>query len=201
MTRRAGFALLLGLTHLSGCMSWSVSEPGPPIASSHPPRIADRVLLQVEDAGVAWSRGRMGEVTRQTLIELGCFREVYYPDTPRRAPPLLISMEAVGRIDEHRSAVIGKTIAIVLLAFLPVGVVTFDTDFTLEATAILSKNGRVLREVDLITTARTSVTLFHDRETAEAALGEAMFQHLAAQLAVRLTPVSSSLGPPSAVRN
>ncbi len=197
----AAFLLLFVATHGTGCMSWSVGEPRPAIVAARPGPVADRAILEVDDSRVSWSRGRMGALTRQTLIELGSFREVYYPVEPRNAPPLRIAIEAVGRESEKPGIRTLKVIFIVALGFLPVGVVTFDKEFTLEAKATLWLNGTVLQQLDLATSARMSSTLFYDRATAEETLGGAMFLHLAAQLAVGLTPVSASFQPPLAARN
>jgi hypothetical protein len=134
----------------------------------------------------------MGELTRQTLIELGSFREIYYPVEPRNAPPLRVAIEAVGRAHEKPGIRTLKVLFIVALGFLPVGVVTFEKDFTLEAKATFWRNGTVLQQLDLATSARMSSTLLYDRATAEEALAEVMFQHLAAQLAVGLSRVARS---------
>ena len=70
---------------------------------------------------------------------------------------------------------------------------TYDRDYTLNARATFWSNDIVLQQLDLATAARMNFTLFHDRASAEKTLGEVMFQHLAAQLAIRLKPVPSGL--------
>ena len=190
-TGRGGLALLLVATCLGGCASWRAGEPGPPIVGDRPRPIADRVVLEVDETGVAWSRGRMGEVTRQSLIELGSYREVLYADEPLKPPPLRLAIAAVGSTSENSAASTGKKFFIGVLVLLPGGVVTFEKNFTVEARATFSRKGQVLQQIDLANSARLNYTLLYDRGTAEKTLGEAMFQHLAAQLAVRLAPVSA----------
>ena len=137
---------------------------------------------------------------RQRLIELGSFREVYYPVEPRNAPPLRISIEAVGRVSEDYVVGEGKVMLTGFLLFLPIGVVMFHRDFAVEARATFWRNGTLLQQVDLATTARMSAPLVRDRKRAERELPEAMFRHLAEQLAVQLVPVSASLGSPLAAQ-
>ena len=146
---RVGLALLLVATCLGGCASWRASEPGPPIVGGRPRPVADRVVLEVDEAGVAWSRGRMTEVIRQSLIELGSFREVLYADEPLAPPPLRLAIAAVGSASEDSLASTGKKIFIGVLALLPVGVVTFEKNFTVKARAIFYRNEEILQQIDL----------------------------------------------------
>ena len=191
---QGGLVLLLSATQLIGCLSVRVGEPGPSIVDGRPRPIADRVVLQVDETGVLWSHGRMGEVMQQALLELGSFREVYYPVEPSNPPPLRISIEAVGRVSEDYAVAFGKVLLTTVLAYLPIGIVMFHRDFALEARATFWRNGTLLQQMDLATTARMSAPIVRDRKEAEKVLPEAMFRQLAEELAVRLVPVSTSLG-------
>jgi hypothetical protein len=71
--------------------------------------------------------------------------------------------------------------------------VTFEKNFTVKARATFYRNEEILQQIDLASAARLNYTLLYDRGTAERTLREAMFQHVAAQLAVRLKPVPSGL--------
>jgi len=150
-------------------------------------------VLEVDETGVPWSDGRMGELTRQSLIELGSFREILYADEPLKPLSLRLAITAVGSVSENSAASTGKKIFIAVLALLPVGVVTFEKDFSVEARATFSRNGEILQQIDLVASARLNYTLLYDRGTAERTLREVMFQHIAAQLAVHLKPLPSGL--------
>ena len=185
--RRA--AVLAGLA-LAGCASWRVEDGPRPAPEGRPQRIADRVLLEVDERLVPWGDGELGEGLRQGLLELGSFDAIDYPVVPRDAPPLRLRVEAEGRVREQVAPGVAKAIFVGLLLFLPAGVVTFDKDYDVALTAELSLDGRALQRVAAQATERLRFTMFADRDGGERRVRERAFQQLATELALRLQPVA-----------
>ncbi len=155
--RRLFCAILI--LSLSGC-GWKVTPPPGFDNNKRENKIADQVFLKVNDSGVFWGGGKLGEIVRDTLVENGAFKEVYYPVEPRNPPPLRLTIDAKGAVDEEIGLGTVKSIIIGALFFIPVGIIRFNKDFTLEADVSLFKQNKEMRTFKIKSSTEISHTMF-----------------------------------------
>ncbi len=177
-------ALLLALI-MAGC-GWKVTPPPRPESPGSPLRVADRVVLQMSEAGVVWGGGQLGELTKNALVATGAFGEVYYPIEPRMSPPLRLAIDARGNVDEEVGWGVVKAIIIGALFFIPVGVIRFDKDFNLDAQVVLSDAGQEVQRFRVAGATHVAHTMFSAAEGYEPAARQAAATHLAEEIAAHL---------------
>lgn len=169
-------ALML-ITSLSSC-GWKVTPPpGQAVPTASRP-IAESVVLDVNDGGVIWGRGELGETVKQTLLEKGAFRQIHYPIVPRDPPANRLSIQANGVIEEEVGLGIVKSIIVGALFFIPVGIIRFNRDFVLDASVSYSENGKAARNFKVHTKTEISHTMFSQTDQYEPAARKAAFSHL-----------------------
>jgi len=136
------------------------------------------VVLDVNDGGVIWGRGELGETVKQTLLEKGAFRQIHYPIVPRDPPANRLSIQANGVIEEEVGLGIVKSIIVGALFFIPVGIIRFNRDFVLDASVSYSENGKAARNFKVHTKTEISHTMFSQTDQYEPAARKAAFSHL-----------------------
>jgi len=157
-----------------------------------PKRIAEGVVLKVNESAVVWGGGRLGGTVRDTLIALGSFDQVYFPVEPRNPPPLRLVIEASGTVQEEVGVGILKSFIIGCLAFIPVGIIRFDKTFELDATVVLLKEGQELRRFHIKSSTGVSHTMFSEIEEYEPAAQTAAFRDLGERIASELSGLAVS---------
>lgn len=186
MTRWMSKSLALLLAALMAACGWKVTPPPRPEGPGTPRRVADRVVLQMNEGGVVWGGGRMGELTRNALIASGAFSEVYYPIEPRTPPPLRLAIDARGNVDEEVGFGMVKAVIIGALLFIPVGLIRFNKDFTLDAQVVLLNGGQEVQRFQVSGATRIAHTMFSDTDSYETAGREAAAAYLAEAIAAQL---------------
>lgn len=169
------------IVSLTGC-GWKVTPPpGKALPATSGP-IAEAVVLDVNDGGVVWGKGELGEAVKASLLEKRAFGRVYYPIVPRNPPSYKLIIQAGGNIEEEVGLGIAKSIIVGALFFLPVGVIRFNRYFVLDAQVTYSADGKDVRHFS--TRARTEVshTMFSDTDEYEPAGRKAAFSHLADEI-------------------
>src|SRR5438445_6099036 len=116
--------LVLILFFLIGCVQPSFQVQGPAQGVALKAPLASEVLMEVDDAGVKWGSGKVGDVLKTALVKNRTFGQVYYPIYPTRAIPNKLQIVARGDM-EAESGAMGKAIVTGLLLFLPVGVLQY----------------------------------------------------------------------------
>lgn len=176
--------VLLAVT-MAGC-GWTVTPPSRPEGPAPPGRISDRVVLKLNEAGVVWGGGQLGDFTRSALIASGAFGEVYYPIEPPNPPPLRLSIDARGNVDEEIGLGIVKSVIIGALFFLPVGIIRFNKDFKLDAQVVLLEAGQEVQRYRVTGATRVAHTMFSDAAEYEPAARQAAATYLAAAIVAQL---------------
>jgi hypothetical protein len=173
---------------LLGC-GWKVTPPPGYDSNKRENRIADQVFLKVNDSGVFWGGGKLGETVRDTLVENGSFKEVYFPVEPRNPPPLRLMIDAKGNVDEEKGLGTLKAIFIGALFFLPVGIVRFNKDFNLEADVSLYKQNKELHTFKIKSSTEISHTMFSQATQYEPEARRIAFKDLGNKIAAELGKV------------
>ena len=165
---------------------WKVTPP--PFEQETVPHnlIADATVLTVNDGGVIWGRGELGEIVQKTLINRGAFKDIYYPVEPRNPPDYRLIITASGNIEEEIGLGIVKSIFIGMLFFIPVGIIRFHRDFVLDADVTLLKQGHELRHFNSKTETGVSHTMFSDANHYEPEARQKAFEDLALRIIVKL---------------
>ena len=140
----------------------------------------------MNEAGVVWGGGQLGEFTRTALVASGAFDEVYYPIEPRNPPPLRLTIDAGGEVDEEIGLGIVKSVIIGALLFLPVGIIRFNKDFNLDAQVVVLKAGQELQRFRVTGATHVAHTMFSDTAGYEPAARQAAAAYLAAAITAQL---------------
>jgi len=185
--RRSGTRLLAGILIVSvTACGWKITPPpGSKLPAAASP-VAEAVLLEVNDGAVIWGRGELGATLKQALQEKGAFHAVHYPVVPREPPPQRLTVTAKGGIDEEVGLGIVKSMIIGVLMFIPVGIIRFNRDFTLDAEVAYREAGREVRRFAVQSKTGVSHTMFSDTDEYEPAARKAAFGHLAQRIAEEL---------------
>jgi len=192
---RRVLALLLAV-QIAGC-GWKVIPPPLPQAP-HPVRlVAERALLKVSGAAIAWGSSGLGETVRDVLVASGTFREVYYPIEPRNPPSLTLAMTARGTVEESEAIGTLKAVVIGLFLFLPVGLIRFDKTFHLDTDVVLRDRDRELGRFQISSDTEISFTMFSTMEDYEPAARKAAFKDLGEHIAAQLSTLPPITPPPS----
>ena len=177
-------ALFLAICMI-GC-GWKVvplSRPEVPVA---PKLITERVLLRVDDVGVIWGGGRLGEIVRETLITEGAFQDVYYPIEPMSPPTFRLVITATGDVDEEVGLGLVKSVITGMLFFLPVGIIRYNKDFNLDAEVVLFKANEELHRFQVNNSTNISHTMFSDITSYETKARLVAFKNLGQQIVAHL---------------
>jgi hypothetical protein len=195
--KRPAYRLLaLFLAFWAPACGWKITPPAPPERIANPKKIAEGMVLKVNDSAVIWGGGRLGDIVRDTLVSSGTFGHVYFPIEPRNPPALRMAIDASGTVDEEVGLGIVKAALIGVLLFLPVGVIRFNKTFNLNATVALFDGSRELRRFQVTTATGVSHTMFSQIEDYETAAQTAAFRDLGERIAAELgtVPLSAQRG-------
>lgn len=173
---------------LVGC-GWKVTPPilDQQVLNQSP--ISEAAVLTVNDGGIIWGNGELGEIVRKTLIERGAFNEVYYPVEPRNPPDYRLRITASGNIDEEIGFGIVKSIFIGMLFFIPVGIIRFNKDFVLDADVTVIKQNQELLHFAIKTETEVSHTMFSHANQYEPVARQKAFEDLALRIISKLKSI------------
>lgn len=189
--RRRLLAIVLA-AQVAGC-GWTITPPAPlPAQRAH--LVADRVILKLDTAAMAWGGTGMGEAVRDALLAAGSFREIYYPIEPRNPPTWTLAITGRGTIDEHEVSGFFKAVLIGALFFLPEGVVRFDKTFHLDADVVLRDGQQQVARFQVSNDTEIHHTMFSHMEEYEPAARKVAFTDLGQRIAAQLDTVT----PPAA---
>jgi hypothetical protein len=151
--RPAGVALGVALVLACGCwVRVRVPEPEP---VAPPAAAAEALVLRVDEGGLVWGDGHLGDEVRRVLLASGHFDAVHYPLVPPDPPTLQLDLSVEGGMRENPwnlfAGVLTAYTAFLASAFMP-----FYADFELHGEGVLSRDGRELRRFPL--DLRTHVT-------------------------------------------
>ena len=189
-------ALLLAIS-LPGC--WSMRyRPGErewraPVEAGRP-----GIVVAVDEAGVAWGDGRLGDEIRTALAGSGLFEQAYYPIEPPAAPALRLEVEALA--DEDENVVWGTigALAIGYFLFLPALVFPFFDEFEIACSNRLLEDGAEVVSFEVKSEARFVHAIFASAQELRDEAREAVYRDLADQIAARLVEwhqASASIAP------
>ncbi|MBI4517270.1 MAG: hypothetical protein HY699_15805 [Deltaproteobacteria bacterium] len=116
----------------------------------------------------------------------GVFGEVHYPIEPRNPPPLRLVITARGEVKEDVAGGFIKAVVIGALLFIPVGIIRFSKDFTLDADVSLLDAGRQIQRFRIEGATQIAHTMFSDIAGYETEARRATAEYLAAEIAARL---------------
>ena len=151
------FSCVLTLLLASCGISYNIHDP---TSSLHPiAPLAKEIVLQVDDTGLRWGTGQVGEVVKNHLINNEVFEKVNYPIFPRYKGPIKIQILAQGDIDEDGIGVL-KAILTGLLFLLPVGIIQYEDTFVIEADIKVTQEGRVVGSFKIKSEVDANHTLF-----------------------------------------
>jgi hypothetical protein len=91
---------ILLICSIAGC-GWKVVPPVRPEQPISPHRVAERVVLTVNDRAVVWGGGQLGQIVRDVLLSKGIFKEIEYPVESRNPPELRLVINASGGVNEE----------------------------------------------------------------------------------------------------
>ena len=184
--RRLLYAVLI--LAVSSC-GWKVTPPLGYVGNNKGTKIADQLFLKVNDSGVFWGGGKLGETVRDALTETGAFKEVFYPVEPRNPPVLRLTIDAKGDVDEEKGLGTLKAFFIGALFFLPVGIIRFNKDFNLEADVSLFKQNKEIHTFKVKSSTEISHTMFSHANEYESEVRGIAFKDLGNKIAVELSKV------------
>jgi hypothetical protein len=179
-TVKLSFFLLASL--LTGCVpnSFSVVNPTQAPGSSAP--LAPEVLLEVDDVGVKWGAGKVGDAIKATLVKNRTFGEVHYPIYPTRSVPLKLQVLARGGIESDVGDAVTKSFMTGFLLFLPAGVLQYRETFTISAEVSVIREGRKFGPLPLESRVAADHTLFAGPDSYAVRAGQLALEDLAARL-------------------
>mgnify|MGYP000924420614 CR=1 FL=1 len=173
---------------LVGC-GWKVTPPNFEQKALDPSPLAEAAVLTVNDVGIIWGNGELGEIVRKTLMERRTFKEVYYPVEPRNPPDYRILVTANGSIEEEVGFGIVKSIFIGMLFFIPVGIIRFNKDFLLDADVTVIKQNQELLHFTIKTETEVSHTMFSHANQYEPVARQKAFEDLALRVISKLKSI------------
>jgi hypothetical protein len=173
-----------------GC-GWRVTPPLRPEQFIRPKKLADDVVLQVNDTAVSWGDNHLGDIVRDTLVASGTFSQVYFPVEPSNPPALRLMIQARGGQEDRFSAGLLAVTFSPLFPFLyllwPTGAMPFRVSFDLDATVVLFNGSQELRRSHITTLTRVSHAPFCDPREFKDAVRGAAFTDLGERIASDLS--------------
>jgi|CXWL01.1.fsa_nt_gi hypothetical protein len=180
------FALICSVWLLPGCVSDSFQVIEPLSASQASVPLAPEVLLEVDDAGVKWGRGKVGDVLKSTWVHNRTFGEVHYPIYPTRTIPLKLRVVASGTIRADEGLGTIKAIVTGLLLLLPVGVIQYKDTFSINAMVSLIRNDRSYGPLAVQSAVQVDHILFSNPDSYTARATDLVLDHLASRISILL---------------
>jgi len=181
---------------LSGCVSNSFT-----VQSSAPPReagaslLASEVLLEVNEGGVKWGAGKVGESLKTALVKNRTFGAVHYPIYPTRPVPLKLHVVAQGEIKADAGDGTAKSVITGLFLFLTAGVLQYKDTFTINAEVSVFRENRKLGTLTVESQVAAHHTMFAGADSYAAQAGEMAIQDFAARLSSVMAEHSDWFSP------
>ena len=180
------FALICSMWLLPGCVSDSFQVIEPLSASQASVPLAPEVLLEVDDAGVKWGSGKVGDVLKSTWVHNRTFGEVHYPIYPTRTIPLKLRVVASGTIRADEGLGTIKAIVTGLLLLLPVGVIQYEDTFSISAMVSLIRDDRSYGPLAVQSAVQVDHILFSNPDSYAARATDLVLDHLASRISILL---------------
>jgi hypothetical protein len=153
------------------------------------------VLLEVDDSGVKWGAGKVGDALKTVLVKNRTFGQVHYPIYPTHPVPLKLRVSARGDIEADVGGGMAKSIITGLFLFLPVGVLQYRETFTISAEVSVLREGRKFGPLTLESRVAADHTLFAGPDSYTARAGQLALEDLAARLSGVLAEHSDWFSP------
>lgn len=168
---------------LSGCVSnsFTVQNPAPPRAARSL-LLAPEVLLEVNDGGVIWGAGKIGEGLKTALVKNRTFGEVHFPIYPTRPVPIKLHVLAHGEIKTDAGDGAAKSIITGLFLFLPAGVLQYKDTFTINAEVSVFREDRKLGTLTVESQVAADHHMFAGADSYATQAGQMAIEDFAARL-------------------
>jgi hypothetical protein len=171
---------------VTGCVSNSFSVQNPAQARGSSALLVSEVLLEVDDSGVKWGSGKVGDALKTALIKNRTFGQVHYPIYPTHPVPLKLPVLARGDIEADVGGGMAKSIVTGLFLFIPAGVLQYRETFTISAEVLVLREGRKLGPLILESRVAADHTLFAGPDSYAAHAGQLALEDLAARISEAL---------------
>jgi hypothetical protein len=172
---------------VAGCVQNTFQVQDPARADKLAAPLASEIVLEVDDAGVTWGAGKVGDVLKDGLVKNGTFGQVHYPIYPRHAVSIKLHVVARGEVETDAAAGMTKSFVTGFLFFLPAGVLQYRDTFKVTADVSVVRDGRKLGPLFLESKAHADHTLFSGPESYAAQGGKLALEDLAGRLAATLS--------------
>jgi hypothetical protein len=171
---------------MSGCLadSFRVIDPLPAVQAGEV--VGEEVLLEVDDAGVKWGSGKVGDGLKAALVKNRTFGEVHYPIYPTHKVPLKLRVVLNGNIRADEGSGIMKAAVTGLFLFLPVGILQYEDIFSLDAMVSLSRDSRSYGPVAVQSAVEVDHILFSDPNSYTTQASDLALDHLAGRISILL---------------
>lgn len=159
------FALFCSASLVSGCVSDSFQVREPLVGAPPTVTFAPEVLLEVDDAGVKWGSGKVGDALRTAWLRNQVFRQVHYPIYPSHKVPVKLRVVASGNIESEAAPGMIKAFFTGLLLFLPVGVIQYEDIFSISALVSVHRDDRSFGPLNVNSSVEADHILFANPES------------------------------------
>lgn len=178
--------ILLLAALLGGCVQNTFQVHDPARANELTSPLAREVLLEVDDSGVKWGTGKVGDALKTALVNNRTFGQVHYPIYPTHMVPLSLRVVTRGDIETDAGEGMAKSFITGFLLFLPVGVLQYRETFTITAEVSVLGEGRKFGPLMVESRVAADHTLFAGPESYAAQAERLALENLAARISAAL---------------
>lgn len=194
MSRPWAIVLVLATAVVPGC--WSrVRAPAPPLPFVRPAPEAPPVAVYVNEVGVPFTDGTLGNEVRNALMRTGAFREVQHPVVPAApgtAPALAIEVRASGEVNEAILWNFPMALATAYFFLLPAPVLPYFTTFEAACEVSISREDRELARFRSESSATATYAIGANRFEYGRDARATLFRALANDVAERAAKIASN---------
>ena len=191
--RRKCLAVCVAAALTAGCWAHvGVRIPDLPPAAREP---GEELALQVNDAGLLWGDGRLGDEVARVLLASGRFTRVHYPVIPRDRPPLLLRIDVKGSLNEAVAWGVLASVATGFFLFAPAPFMPYFTDLELRGSAALTRADEELERFPIESDAHVTHAIFAPPETYRAKARERVYAAVANQVLIEIGKAAWGPGP------
>lgn len=140
----------------------------------------------MDDSGVRWGAGKVGDALKTALVNDGTFSQVHYPIYPTHAVPIKLQIVARGDVETDAGEGMAKSFITGFLLFLPVGVLQYRDTFTITAEVVVVREGRKFGSLTVESRVAADHTLFAGPESYAAQGGRLALEDLAGRISTAL---------------
>lgn len=171
---------------MSGCVqnSFEIRHPAQPRQLKSP--LAAEVLLDMDDSGLSWGAGKVGNALKTALVNNRAFGQVHYPIYPVTPVPIKLQVVARGGIVDDPGGGVAKSFVTGFLLFLPAGVIQYRDTFTVNAEVWVHREGRKFGPLVVESRVAAHHTLFAGPDSYNTQAGQLALEDLGARLAAAL---------------